>query len=145
MMVVDHEFGVEDAPLRISSLAPAHERRIMRRLPIELDVDVEGEGEGEGVACRFHTTTVDLSVGGMFVATHEPLPVGTEVLLGFTLPCGAELVVLGTVQWRRGNLDVAAAQGVGVSFVCLEPEAKIILERFCALREPLYYEDASSH
>jgi uncharacterized protein (TIGR02266 family) len=135
MMLVDHEVGVEGAPARISTLPPAHERRVERRLPIELDVSVEGAG------FRLDTSTTDLSPGGMFVATHEALPIGTEVLLGVALPGGVTLELLGTVQWRRGNLDIASAQGVGVSFFCLDPEVKSTIERFCALREPLYYED----
>jgi uncharacterized protein (TIGR02266 family) len=124
-----------EAPTRQKSRPPGLERRVARRLPIELDVTVEG------AACRFVTTSADVSPGGMFISTHEQIPIGTEVVLGFTLPGGTDLELIGTVQWRRGRLDLEAAQGFGVAFFCLDPEVRGILERFCSLREPLYYED----
>ena len=47
------------------------------------------------------------------------------------------------VQWqtnggdqRDGNVQ---SPGIGVSFYCLEPEAKAMLADFCEVREPLYY------
>lgn len=112
----------------------AGERRAWRRLPLELDVAVEGG------TCYFATTSSDVSPGGMFVATQEQIPIGTEVLLTFSLPSGTELEVLGVVTWRRSPHDHAAL-GMGVSFFCLDPRVKEMLERFCAVREPLYYED----
>lgn len=123
------------APWRPTSRVAGAERRASRRLPIELDVTIEGG------ACYFATTTADLSPGGMFVATHESIPIGTEVLVFFRLPSGVELKVVAVVQWRRGGSD-AAPVGIGLSFFCLDPHVKEILEQFCAVREPLYCEDA---
>jgi uncharacterized protein (TIGR02266 family) len=123
--------------VRLKSRPAGAERRSSRRLPIELDVTIEGG------ACRFSTTTADLSPGGMFLATHENIPIGTEVVLSFTLPNGTALEIIGIVEWRRGSF-AAAAHGMGVSFFCLDPEVKKVLERFCSVREPLYYEDDSA-
>jgi uncharacterized protein (TIGR02266 family) len=126
----------EESVVRVKTARPdSAERRTARRLPLEIDVAVEGG------ACRFTTTTYDLSPGGMFLVTHEQIPIGTEVVLGFTLPSGAELEVIGLVQWRRSRGDVEAPQGMGISFFCLDPEVRKVLEQFCAVREPLYYED----
>jgi uncharacterized protein (TIGR02266 family) len=120
----------------------ATERRRASRLPIEVDVHVEG------AAHRFDATTADLSNGGMFVLTHRAIPVGTHVMLGFTLPNGTALEVLAAVQWQytgngRGPDDHYDADmrgpGLGLSFFCLEPETKARLVRFCELREALYY------
>jgi uncharacterized protein (TIGR02266 family) len=127
----------EESVVRLKSRPAGAERRVTRRLPIEIDVTVEGG------ACRFTTTTFDLSPGGVFIASYESIPIGTELVLSFALPSGTPLEVIGIVQWRRGSLD-EAPQGMGVSFFCLDPEAKKVLERFCAVREPLYYEDTST-
>ncbi len=124
----------DDSVVRLRTRPDSAERRRARRLPIEIDVSVEG------AACRFTTTSYDLSPGGMFIATHETIPIGTEVLLGFTLANGVDLEVIGIVQWRRGG-HAEAPQGLGISFFCLDPEVRKVLEQFCAVREPLYCED----
>ena len=135
-------FGNEESPTLIRRRPAEIERRRASRLPIEVDVRVEG------AAHRFDATTGDLSGGGMFVLTHRAIPVGTHVMLGFTLPNGTALEVLAAVQWQytgngRGPDDHydtdTRGPGLGLSFFCLEPETKALLERFCELREALYY------
>ena len=99
--------------------------------------------EVEGAAHRFTATTADLSPGGMFVVTQRAMPIGVEVMLGFTLPNGTSLEVLGVVRWQTngGDAEGESAQpaGIGVAFYCLEPEVKAMLVEFCRAREPLYY------
>ena len=109
------------------------ERRSSLRLPIEIDVEVEGAAQ------RFRSTTVDVSPSGMFVMTHADIPVGTHVMLAFTLPSGVSLQVIGVVQWRREKHAATGEQpGLGIAFFCLDPEVKKMLESFCAVRAPLY-------
>lgn len=107
------------------------ERRGAKRLPIEVDVDVEG------AAHRFRANTADLSTGGMFVVTHRDIPLGTHVMLSFKLPNGASLEVIGAIRWRRDK-DAAAVAGLGISFFCLEPEARKVIHDFCGVREAIY-------
>ena len=135
-------FGTEEAPTLIRRRPAEMERRKAARLPIEIDVRVEG------AAHRFDATTGDLSSGGMFVLTHRVIPVGTHVMLGFTLPNGTVLEVLAAVQWQHAGDGIDPAPeagfgprgpGLGLSFFCLEPGVKALLERFCVLREALYY------
>jgi hypothetical protein len=135
-------FGGEESPTLIRRRPAAMERRGASRLPIELEVHVEG------AAHRFDATTGDLSRGGMFVLTHRGIPVGTHVMLGFTLPNGTALEVLAAVQWQYtgsgrcpdDHYDAdTRGPGLGLSFFCLEPATKALLERFCDLREALYY------
>jgi len=135
-------FGGEESPTFIHRRPASLERRSASRLPIELDVQVEG------AAHRFDATSADISRGGMFVLTHRAIPIGTHVMLGFTLPNGTAIEVLAAVQWQytgngRGlddDYDVdTRGPGLGLSFFCLEPETKALLERFCDLREALYY------
>jgi hypothetical protein len=112
------------------TLAPTRwaDRRAARRLPLELDVAVEGAAQ------RFTATSADLSSGGLFLATPRLIPVGTQVMLSFTLPNGVDLEILGTVQWRKRD-------GLGIAFFCLDLEIKDMLIRFCAVREPIYFAD----
>lgn len=135
-------FGGEESPTLIRRRPAEMERRRAPRLPIEVDVRVEG------AAHRFEATTGDLSSSGMFVLTHRAIPVGTHVMLGFTLPNGTALEVLAAVRWQytgngRGLEDThdtdTRGPGLGLSFFCLEPETKAQLTRFCDLREALYY------
>ena len=111
------------------------ERRSAFRLPVEIDVRVEG------AAHRFEALTGDLSTGGMFVAVSrwvgDPIPVGTHVMLNFTLREGGDLNVIGVVQWRRDDHH-DGVPGLGIAFFCLEPEARATITRFCAVREPFY-------
>lgn len=110
----------------------AFDRRAAMRLPIEIDVDVEGAAQ------RFRAATVDLSAGGLFVGTPHDIPIGTHVLLAFTLPNGAALEVLGAVQWRRAGHASGESPGLGIAFFCLDPAARAVLEGFCHVREALY-------
>jgi uncharacterized protein (TIGR02266 family) len=107
------------------------ERRGAARLPIEIDVDVEG------AAHRFRSNTANLSTGGLFIVTHREIPLGTQVMLGFKLPNGAALEVIGVVRWRRDK-DSDGVAGLGISFFCLEPQAKKTIHDFCAVREAIY-------
>ena len=118
------------------------ERRLAKRLPIEIDVAIEG------AAHQVTAQTADLSEGGLFLLTEAPIPVGTHVMMTFTLPNGASLSVLGVVKWareryeryerhERNDDDRVRAPGLGVAFFCLEPYAKDVLERFCSVRHAL--------
>ena len=132
-------FGADEPPTLIRRRPATLEKRAGARLPIEMDVCVEGAAQ------RFTATSGDLSSGGMFVVTQRAIPVGAQVMLGFTLPNGTCLEVLAVVQWQTyGGADdqvtgAARMAGLGLVFFCLVPEVKALLEHFCAAREPLYY------
>lgn len=130
MMSAEAWFSNEEPPTLIRRRPACLERRAGVRLPIEMDVHVEG------AAHRFNATTADLSSGGMFVTTQRVLPLGAHVMLVFTLPNGTQLEVLGAVMRHAGETKTP---GFGVSFFCLEPKVRELLEGFCAVREPLYY------
>ncbi len=135
-------FANEEPPTLIRRRPATLEKRACARLPIEIDVSVEG------AAHRFQAATGDLSSGGMFVVTQRALPIGTNVALAFELPNGTALEVLGVVQWQTSGgqttTGVARPAGIGIAFFCLDPDAKAVLETFCAAREPLYYGSEAS-
>lgn len=113
------------------------ERRGAKRLPIEIDVDVEGAAQ------RFRSNSADVSTGGLFIVTHRDIPLGTHVMLSFTLPNGAALEVIGVVRWRRDE-DADGVAGLGIAFFCVEPEAKKVIHDFCGVREAIYAVPAES-
>ncbi len=87
--------------------------------------------------------TMNLSEGGVFVATHVMLPPGTLVALHLELPRTRErIMTLGEVKWTRaytGNDDVPP--GLGIQFVGLDETSQRAIRRFVtSIREPLLYE-----
>lgn len=87
--------------------------------------------------------TMNLSEGGVFVATHVILPAGALVGLHLELPRSPQrIMTLGEVRWSRaytGNDDVPP--GLGIQFVGLdEPSLEAIRRFVTTIREPLLYE-----
>lgn len=88
--------------------------------------------------------TMNVSEGGLFVATHNVVPLGTMLLLHMKLPFEPEqLVTLAEVRWTRpysGQVDVPA--GLGLQFVDTDPRVLAKIKRFVAtIREPLFFDD----
>ena len=89
---------------------PEHERRLHERLPTHLHVDlVTSAGERS-------VTTLNLSEGGLFVATSSILEVGThlELTLG---TMGSALTLRGVVAWTRPESNDEGLAGMGIRFV----------------------------
>jgi len=87
-------------------------RRRYRRMTLR----VELEYEAEGATHRAVATT--LGAGGLFVATEDPLEVGTTLLTRFRLAQGSTLhEIAGRVVWNHTKDDLPAQTcGMGVSF-----------------------------
>ncbi|MBE4752286.1 TIGR02266 family protein [Corallococcus sp. ZKHCc1 1396] len=87
--------------------------------------------------------SMDISEGGIFIATVEAVPRGTTVDLDFTLPGGRPLTVNGVVRWARDGNDRTPElmPGVGVQFTALPPEVAHAISSFVATRDPMFYPD----
>jgi uncharacterized protein (TIGR02266 family) len=88
--------------------------------------------------------TMNMSDGGLFVATHNIVPVGTELVLNMVLPFeGEPIVLLSKVRWTRPySAQDDVPPGLGLQFV--EPDASALakVKRFVAtVREPLFFDD----
>ena len=97
----------------------------------------------------------DMSEGGVFIATHHALPIGTPVVLQFTLPEADEPIsVYGTVQWLRGP-DATACwgsnfgagveapgvmPGMGIKFHDMEPASLKAIRSFVQRRSPVFFD-----
>ena len=76
-----------------AAMTPVEDKRLQRRIPVEIWMEVEGEGE------LYFQRASNLSVGGAFFTQTFPLPFGSRAQLRFALPgesrqiaCGAEIV-----------------------------------------------------
>lgn len=85
--------------------------------------------------------TEDISEGGLFVSTHELLPVGTAVLVSLELPGGHHLEVTGHVRWLRDPHDpMAVTSGMGVQFDDLSAADRTAIREFMQNREPMFHQ-----
>ena len=71
--------------------------------------------------------SVDVSRGGIFIRTKEPLPVGTQLKFEFQLQDASSLIAgEGTVVWIREHDPnrTGVAPGMGVRFDKLQPASQ---------------------
>jgi uncharacterized protein (TIGR02266 family) len=119
--------------LSVEAAAAARELRLAgQRITVEVDVGVLSESN------FYAGVTADVSVGGVFVSTRDPLPVGTEVALYFTLAPGRTLHAECVVRWVRPARE-HAEPGMGLAFTQVEPEDQLAIAEFCGYRAPLLY------
>jgi uncharacterized protein (TIGR02266 family) len=82
----------------------------------------------------------DLSDGGVFVATYEPLSLGQPVQVELSLPGGHFVKAKGRVAWLRqpprGNRELAP--GAGIAFEELDDVVQGAAAQFMAFREPTF-------
>lgn len=105
-----------------------------KRVFIEVEIGLSTESQ------IYTGLSLDVSTGGVFVATYEPAPPGTMVQLYFVLPDGHVVNAEGVVRWTR-VATAEAAPGMGVAFVTISSESLEHIARFCASRPPLYFDE----
>jgi uncharacterized protein (TIGR02266 family) len=84
----------------------------------------------------------NVSAGGVFVATHEPHTIGSELDLELKLPEREQPIrAMGKVCWVRPYDEANdAPAGVGIRFSRLAPGDVSSIEAFIEQREPFFYE-----
>jgi type IV pilus assembly protein PilZ len=112
---------VSDEQSKPSDAPPVSERRSYERIDVEWSVDCETE------QTFLYASITNISEMGIFVATHEPLEVGTRLTLRFAVP-GQEspFILLGQVAWVNPIrlLSDNPNPGMGIRFVDLSPESR---------------------
>jgi type IV pilus assembly protein PilZ len=104
--------GPKDSP-------PVSERRSSERLEVVWSVDCETE------QTFLYASITNISEMGIFVATREPLEVGTRLTLRFAMPGDeAPFILFGQVQWVNPIRMLAdnPNPGMGIRFVELSQE-----------------------
>jgi uncharacterized protein (TIGR02266 family) len=130
-------FLLDSKRIKPAAQAPGEERRNDDRLEIEVDIALEGDH-------TFYTgRTGDLSRGGLFVATDEPLLVGSELLLSFILPDGYRVTAEAVVAWVRAPRyrPDELPSGMGLKFVSLGDKDEHAIGHFLKLRPAFRYGD----
>jgi len=115
---------------------PGITRRGHHRASVDLDVSL-------GSDHNFYSGFAEnLSVGGVFVATHQVRPVGEKVEVSVHLPDGTEVRAVAEVRWTRlFNAESDMPPGMGLRFMELSPGSDTAIESFLKEREPLFYDD----
>jgi Tfp pilus assembly protein PilZ len=116
----------ERPPPRYRDKEPSHER-------LRLDVELSLWSESHFYA----GLSVDASPVGLFVATYRPLRPAESVLLRVEI-FGERVEIEGVVSWGRVASEYTPP-GVGVALRDLAPNARKLIDAFCAARAPIYY------
>ena len=107
------------------------------RLDLEVAVDMASDHNFfTGFSCN-------LSGGGLFVATHRVMPVGTLLEVSFQLPDSDEAIVAQVeVRWVRDQNELSdCPPGMGLRFLSIDAEASARIQEFTErTREPLFHE-----
>lgn len=110
------------------------EKRRATRALVTVDVSLYSESQ------FFSGLTEDVSEGGLFVATYDMRPIGSEIELHFSLPTGHEISTRGIVRWMR-EPGGDTSPGMGVQFAPLPPSDLAAIRAFVRHRPPLVWDD----
>ena len=106
--------------------ANARERRLFSRRVFETDVVFEDEF-GDGL---FYVKSLDISMGGVFLASNIPVRIGTFLFLSLALPPHKRHIRLTGEVVRITKPGSQLVQGMGIRFVGLSDAAREHLEEF---------------
>jgi uncharacterized protein (TIGR02266 family) len=115
----------------------AAHRREHNRYRVDLDVTVTSEH-------NFYAGFVEnMSVGGVFIATHQLKPVGERIELSVHLPGHTEAIRgVGEVRWVRVFSEQSnVPPGMGLRFDPLDDLSRARIEEFLAKREPMFFDE----
>ncbi len=90
----------------------------------------------------FRGFTEDISGGGLFIATHQFYPIGTEFNMVLTLE-GQELPLMVKVVWLRESnpLRLADAEpGMGLQFIDITDDQRALIDGFLKKKEPIFFD-----
>ncbi len=112
-------------------------RRYTRR-PLETEIDFGGDSQ------FFTGFTKNISAGGLFVATHEELEMGSVIRIKFGITTlGREFDLAAEVRWHRPYRDdqPTVSAGYGVCFVNISEEDQAVLNEYLQTAETLFFDD----
>jgi uncharacterized protein (TIGR02266 family) len=78
------------------------------------------------------STAGDLSYGGIFISTPEPVKIGSEIQLSILTPDEENIEIKGVVRWMNEGDGKDSKSGMGIEFVDIninnESKLKTIIE-----------------
>ena len=100
------------------------ERRRFERAPINTQVEFELTNSSSGPS-RVRKHMANISSGGLFISTEEPIRAGTRMVVRFELPSNKHRVIaVSRVTYVKKGL------GLGVEFVSLDDEDREEIEAY---------------
>lgn len=102
---------------------PSTDRRLARRVPLEVPVAIVADGT------TISGTSEDISTTGLFVKTGRLLHSGKRVKVRFDLPAGTLEVTAVVVRFRTPSRTEPA--GVGLCFHALSTDQEASIEAYC--------------
>ncbi|MBW2276948.1 MAG: TIGR02266 family protein [Deltaproteobacteria bacterium] len=126
----------ERAPSIIGDKLPEDPRRSLQRVAIEADIGFQSDNN------FFTGFSEDISAGGIFIATFDLRPIGSPMMISFTLPDGRLVSADGVVRWLREYNETTpnVEPGMGVQFTTLNKNDEEAINSFLEQREPLFYD-----
>ena len=101
------------------------DRRIASRMPVQLEV------EYSSIDAFLSDYAVNMSRGGLFLASQRPSPIGTPVTLQFVLPEETIPVeISGEVMWVNPEGVGQLIPGMGIEFRGMDTDSERRLARF---------------
>ncbi len=124
-------------PPDVAAARPAAAQRYSPRVKMQAAVDLSSDDN------FFNGFSSNISDGGLFVATVNLQPIGTEIDLTFSLPSGEKIAAHGQVRWVREVNDKLpdSFPGLGIQFTRLDEASQAAIDEFVASREPLFYSE----
>jgi type IV pilus assembly protein PilZ len=110
----------------------AQKQRSEPRADVELEVQYRTAQEFTAAYAK------NISGGGIFIKTPQPLPLNRDVQIRFTLPgIPRKFVLQGLVVWSNPHPSRSSfPPGMGIKFMDLDPEVKTIIAKFVTERLP---------
>ena len=106
------------------------ERRRFERAPISTHVEFELTNSSSGPS-RVRKHMANVSSGGLFINTEEPIRAGTRMVVRFELPSNKHRVI------AVSRVAYVKKGGLGVEFVSLDEEDREEIEAYIATLKPV--------
>ncbi len=76
------------------------------------------------------STSQNISQGGIFISTPDPLTIGSEVSLSLYIPGEDPVKLKGVVRWTNENESPEKSCGMGIEFIESNEEAISTLKKY---------------
>lgn len=113
------------------------ERRRFERAPITATVEYELTNASSGPS-RVRKKLANISSGGLFINTDEPLRAGTRMVVRFELPNRHRVIAVSRVCYARKG------RGLGVEFLNLDDEDREEIQSYIATLKQAIRSERSS-
>ncbi|MBI3650249.1 MAG: PilZ domain-containing protein [Acidobacteria bacterium] len=113
-------------PIKSSSAA---ERRKANRAEVTAQVEYELTNSSSGPS-RVRRNMANISIGGLFIATEEPIRAGTRMVVRFELPNKHRVIAVSRVRYAKKGV------GLGVEFLSLDEDDHEELKEYINSLQP---------